>query len=270
MRNQISGTVDTKGATSGASQAASGAASGSNSPSASGEADNSEQPADQREPILIYNHIPKCGGNTLIHIFREVYGAGYVRIPTPNDLDDYSPEQLAAIKAISSHHTGYGLHEKFPNRRPIQICIVREPLERFVSRYNYSTTVTTNAWYKDTSHLDPTEFLEFLRTPPRSRRHYNIQCHLISKISRFEQAKEFIDKNYEIVAPIEMFDLFVQSLARYIDLPLKAKVSAKNVSEKKISVRDLSWDFKLEIYKDFQDDLKLYHYVKERFLKRFV
>ena len=174
--------------------------------------------------------------------------------------------QRDTMRAVSCQHTGYGLGECFPDREIINIVLVREPIDRFVSHYNYAISTSGAAQYNDVKDLSPRDFLGYLRTPPRNRRHRDMQCHLLCGRRYFSDAKEYVDGKYALAAPIELMDFFLDRLASMLEIPNPHFSGPKNVSKKSIGKRDLPKDLILDLYNDYTEDLQLYHYVKKKFV----
>lgn len=94
-------------------------------------------------PALIFMHIPKCGGTTLTSILTEAVPEDR-RFPVDGRDVAGSRHALAALADAERRrvdllfgHLSYGWHELLAPRQARYFTIVREPVSRVVSHYNY-------------------------------------------------------------------------------------------------------------------------------------
>lgn len=78
---------------------------------------------------MIFLHIPKTAGTTFNHILRDVYGAGFLRIP---------PRRWRKTKRIPegvrvvTGHMPWGVHKRW-RIAPNYVTFLRDPVERLIS-----------------------------------------------------------------------------------------------------------------------------------------
>src|SRR5262245_16761585 len=85
--------------------------------------------------VVIFVHIPKCGGMTFNEVLRSIYGPRlFYHAEIGDKLAITMAADLREFEAVTSH-ARYGLHERF-GRPGVYLSIIREPLENFVSFYN--------------------------------------------------------------------------------------------------------------------------------------
>jgi hypothetical protein len=214
--------------------------------------------------VVIFVHIPKCGGTTFNEVLRSIYGDGaLVHAEVSEDFLGKSEADLARYAAVSSHFRyGYGMHERF-GRPGIYLSLVRDPLENFVSFFNDITNRPSHFLYAQVKDLDIEQFFRFLddRDHPAVR---NRQCLHLCNSSDYLLAREYAERRYAIVGPLEEFDEFVRRFCALVDKPVP-RYEPANVSMKKITADVLPFAFKCRFYTYNSADLRLYHFVRERF-----
>lgn len=87
-------------------------------------------------------HIPKAGGSTVRHLFRRNFDKGYYNATSLLETKQYSADEVSEIVRCHPQVTCYSDHKlslDLPYRHPTAdiraICFVRDPVERFISRY---------------------------------------------------------------------------------------------------------------------------------------
>ena len=100
-------------------------------------------------PALIFMHIPKCGGTTLKTILNRAVPESR-RFRLGSDIAGSRVALAALPDSERLHidllygHLSYGWHELLFPRQAWYFTIVREPVERVVSHYNY---VRSHEWH---------------------------------------------------------------------------------------------------------------------------
>ncbi len=101
------------------------------------------------DPVLVFNHIPKCYGQSLRVYFREFmathadYESAFARREDHRALP-YDVSSLAGDDMLIGHFTTNSMHlrDRYPdvlaNPRFHLFSFVRDPLERHISQYYYS------------------------------------------------------------------------------------------------------------------------------------
>jgi hypothetical protein len=108
-------------------------------------------PVDSRVPLIVFCHLPKTGGSTMRRVFREAFGDGFseVRRKVGAAEEDLTRQKLHRGGGFPETARAVGGHIEYeaydPERQPrdmIVVSVMREPLSRVLSTYNY---IQTNA-----------------------------------------------------------------------------------------------------------------------------
>lgn len=168
-----------------------------------------------KENIVIFVHIPKCGGTTFNGVLQSLYGDAAL---LHSEVSDASPAQLATYKAVSSHFRYERLYESF-GERGVYLSLVREPLENFVSFFNDITQRSAHYLYDRVKDMDIEQFFRFLDDTdhPVVR---NRQCLHICNSGDYLLAREYVETRYALVGTLECFDAFVSGFCKLVRKPV--------------------------------------------------
>lgn len=140
------------------------------------------------------------------------------------------------------------------------IAVVRDPVERVISFFNYCRTQEYENWSRH--KLDPNSLRKTLHKSRTFRRVIrNAQCRYLSGAETFEKAKENISKNKFVVASLEHIELLNDYLIRNIecvDRTLNKNNAGKPDYKEEIDIDD---ELKEEITELVSEDIKLYDFI---------
>jgi hypothetical protein len=96
-------------------------------------------------PRLVFLHVPKTAGTTLVGVIEREYGVerivrvygGEFGIPV-EELVAWSARRRRAVRAVVGHMS-YGVAEHLPGRS-VYATLLRDPVDRIVSHYSYVLT----------------------------------------------------------------------------------------------------------------------------------
>ena len=203
-------------------------------------------------PALIFMHIPKCGGTTLLSVLTKAIPEGRRFLVDGRDVAG-SRQALAALSGgerqhieLLCGHLSYGWHELLLPRQAWYFTLVREPVARVVSHYNYVrshekhylhshvvegkmtvadyvesgiTTEVNNGQVRQISGLE-----DIVQTPyGGSEVGYGVDHRGL-----LEQAWENIERHFLLVGLLERFDESMRRLRRVAGLKI-GSYRAKNV-----------------------------------------
>jgi Sulfotransferase family len=212
------------------------------------------------QSVVVFVHIPKCGGTTFNGVLQSLYGDAAL---LHSEVSNATPEQLSNYQAVSSHFRYERLYDSF-GARGIYLSLLREPLENFVSFFNDITQRPAHYLYDRVRDMDIEQFFRFLDDTdhPVVR---NRQCLHICNSGDYLLAREYIEARYTLVAPLEYFDEFVLRFCKLVG-KLAPQYELANVSVKKLAADALPLAFRQRLYNRNSGDLRLYNFVRERFL----
>lgn len=97
---------------------------------------------DLMRAVWLHVHVPKAGGSTLRQLMNRNFGDGYYNSNSLLETKQYTREDVSEIvrchpwvKCMSDHKLSLDLPWDHPDSLVHAICFVRDPVERFISRY---------------------------------------------------------------------------------------------------------------------------------------
>ena len=223
---------------------------------------------------LIFVHIPKTGGQTMMDILYQVFGfenvlkiwgqqsngkAGHYSVEDFMNLDDHT---IRDYPCIGGHITLDSLKSKLGvkvlRQQYHMYAIVRDPIDTVISLYNYYQTNTDHPRYQENSALS---FEEFIAGHYRK----NFQCHFLGTTNAYHSiynAQHFFSK----IVTISQFDDLVQEILNEFSVFNTKEVQqrVKNVSNKVVAREKLSMEMIDKIQKDNYQDYLLFEAIKSQ------
>lgn len=180
----------------------------------------------EKNPLYLVLHIPKCAGTTMKRHIRESFPRDQVifaciysmffNIKTSKYeyygqknrqgiikyIRSLAQEQIDNIRIIQGHDVWYGMHTLFGDRTCRYVTLVREPVHRAVSSYNFMVGVIKNHEKKKVD----SEYTAFMET--RFRNYEKIML----KQDRVKRFTEWLAEDYGADHPIIAQKTMVQFL----------------------------------------------------------
>lgn len=89
--------------------------------------------------LLFFLHVPRTGGRAYFHCFLRKLYPSYLECPRSYDKLRFDPSQQKC--RLLSTHDDYSMTSKFPKERTSVVTILRDPIDRVFSTYEFSMEV---------------------------------------------------------------------------------------------------------------------------------
>jgi len=194
------------------------------------------------EKLLYFPHIPKCGGTTIKRLINSAVGrANCLRVWNKDFGGDVSREEFVTLgkavfetkkaivghlplgRALSNEH----LKRLHDNGELKTFTIVRDPIDRRISLYNYMRSWSGHPRHEKIKEVDP---IEFILHPP-----WNFQSDYLRE-SKDEPVESILQRI--AVFPIDGSEL---SIRRWLEIQIGQKLSpASKANVTSVKFPDLS------------------------------
>lgn len=223
------------------------------------------------EVRVLFVHVPKTGGVTLIRALEKVVGKDKtIRFARggKEQKEEYlalPDDKLRAFHFIAGHFS-----LAFFLRKPISdykiVTLVREPVDRELSAYYYMKISEKHPDHQLVRSMDLPAYLDYRKNQNNSR---NPQCRYISGTDSFEAARKLIDETYFLAAPTEFIQPFYEELTKRLGLE-RVQLGRENVTQSRLAVHEVHPNIRAGFEAFMEDDLALYGYVKQKFAREIV
>jgi uncharacterized protein (UPF0305 family) len=162
-----------------------------------------------KKHIIVHTHIEKTGGSSTVNAFRFWF-PGHIhdlRPDTAKHPELMNPREKVATWILSGHFHA-GDMDRFFERKPLYICSVRDPVERFVS---YVKFIQKNPTHPEYSFFQGKNIVDAAKLAIEN------QHHSISNV----MVKTTKNAKYNVICPIHRIDDFIEKLAHAFDKPSK-------------------------------------------------
>jgi len=220
--------------------------------------------------MLIFLHIPKTGGSTLIPLIDWNYNNQTYSIPVHRKIQtfiDLPNAEKQTIQALQGQ-LFYGIHQYIPQDSQY-ITILRHPIKRVVSQYFYEN-VRKQKLGEPLSDSPIEHFLE--REPFQAY----TQLNLIAggdtiedalkrplPVDALDRAKTNIESHFPVVGLIDAYDESILLMKRHFGWQ-RAFYQQKNVNQGRKRFEDFSKATQKIIEQACQPELELYEYAQKR------
>ena len=205
---------------------------------------NSQENFLENKKPLLFIHIPKTGGSFVENLFKE---SGYHVGLNDKFLEScYTSKFSTNVPPCTYWHVPPKNTSKINFNNFITFTIVRNPIDRFVSEFNYNKHRDLERYGKElSSKSNINEFAKFLK---KNKDIYKGNCHLLNQS---EYLTDYYGNKIENILHQENLNDELQKFNNKYNLNINFdKDVEKNSKGKKGSVLDLSND-SIEIIKDY-------------------
>jgi hypothetical protein len=216
------------------------------------------------EELILFAHVPKTGGSSLRRSLAALVGVPARSVKerrwTEQRLADAG--ETADTRLIAGHFR-YGRHRYF-SRPALYVTVVRDPVRRFVSWYNYVQALPKHPDYRKTGGRSMEDALAIAIERGLACTH-NDQCHRATFRRRFGAARRIIERHYFLAGCTEQLDELNEAIwraygpGRPIPSLERRKAGAKRAPE------EVSPRVRRMLEQTSPDDFLLYDYVRRRF-----
>lgn len=234
-----------------------------------------EQAMQNQSPRLVFSHVPKTGGTTLEAILAKNYRLSDVLHLNAPEFKRY-PEILQLKKNpprfICGHHPLHSpLYRHLPPAPLFHLTVVREPVSRVLSYYNYLRHKTDHPLHPQACDLDLVDFVESGASPElnngQARRFsgYLHQCPPDDQ-TLFETARDVLQDCFSLVGTTACFDETLLLLHHFLGFS-DIFYQRRNQSPQSIKPEELNNHQRSVIGRYNQADAHLYRYAETRLNK---
>ena len=219
----------------------------------------------RKHKLIVFSHIEKCGGTTLIKHFRRIFGARHCDI-IPQDRDAMHVSEadvkkthrlLPGLRSVAGHSIRSQQIEYWKRHfdsAAVPIILLRNPVDRYLSDFRH--------FVRQFGFADSlSRWIAYL---PRQ----NFMTKAIAGTPCSAQALEILQSHYSAVGVLENFDDFLHQVASAAEVPeLNTGYQVENRGwGAERSLGELE-QFRSEIESINEEDIKLYRAVKASIIR---
>ena len=231
----------------------------------------------QTNDVLYFSHIPKTAGMTFRTIVADHFHSDEICPATLNaQLAQLPPEELAKYRLFRGHLGFINLPELLPGKNIVNVTVLREPVARVISHYEYIRRMPGDPHYPAVKDMTLEEFAYKLTAGKVKK---SIQTYHVAKTLRFdldsltpleilEVAKESLDQ-FAFVGLVERFQDSLFLLSYIFGWKPIINTRKENVAKAKKSYDEIPTSALEAIKENTQLDYELYQYAREIFETRY-
>lgn len=172
--------------------------------------------------VIIFNHVPKAGGTSLIHLFHAIIGeqrcfrhesriGGTAEYTPP--IESLSQSERDNLRFVAGHFE-YGYHRLF-RQKAYYMGVIRDPVERIISNYHYLRARGQPKHKELANSMSLEKFTEHLLSNPNSMFSHNYQIKLLTGETTLDAAKRRLEEEFLIACSTPQLDECQRLLYRF-------------------------------------------------------
>jgi hypothetical protein len=232
----------------------------------------------QADDVLYFCHIPKTAGMTFRTIIEDQFPCDDVCPATLNaQLAKLSLEELRRYRLFRGHLGFSNLPDLLDKQRVINITILREPVARVISHYDYIRRMPGDPHYAAVKDMTLEEFAQRLTAGKLGK---NIQTYHVAKTTQFnldklsvaetlELAKNSLD-DFGFVGLVERFQDSLFLLSYIFGWKPILNSRKENAAKVKKPINEISEQTLAVIRENSQLDAEIYRHAADIFEQRFA
>ncbi|MFT4613563.1 MAG: hypothetical protein ACI9NT_000704 [Bacteroidia bacterium] len=220
---------------------------------------------------ILFVHIPKTAGISVYRSLADAVGADHAIRFSRNSEEErkkylsMTETEIRSYNLLSGHFPlSFFLRQPIPDYKPV--TVLRNPVDRELSAYFYIKTVPSHP--RNTSSFRSLSLYQYLDRSEKSGR-TNPQCMCVCGEKSFEKAKQVIDEQFFLAAPLEYIKDFSVVLGKQLGISVNQPAKV-NKTAFRLTADEIHPDIIARFESLTREDKKLYRYVKEKFEKEFL
>lgn len=225
---------------------------------------------------LLFEHIPKCGGTTIVSKILPRYLNKKVFSINTGDI----ASRIAEFKALSLEQRyyydfvhGHGADQlrEYVHEDAVKVTILRDPVERIISHYYYVLRSPQHHLYKLVTDKN-ISLLEYATSDITKEFSNNY----VTRFSRIEsdavnknpdkailEAYKIIKEEYDFVGFVDNLGVAIRRISRIAEFKISGEILNYNVTKNRPKKDEIDKSVIQEIEEANQVDIKFYKLVKE-------
>ncbi len=191
---------------------------------------------DAHDELLLFLHIPKTAGTTVLTFLERQYKPGEVFRLNWQGPAHCQLEALTRQHRVLAGHISFGLHRKLG--RPCRyITLLRNPIDRIVSFYYFALSYPDMYIHETASRMSLAEFAQSNVSAELDNHQVRLLCNKgdapIGSItaSDLRQAKQNLQRHFDVVGVQDNVSGFLNALSTKFGLPRPKHPGAKRHAE---------------------------------------
>ncbi len=220
---------------------------------------------------ILFNHVSKAGGSSLIGFFNQIYGAERCFRHFARDaktgkfsrkIEDVPEEELDHFSFLAGHFD-FGHHSRL--KGPVfYVGTMRDPIDRIVSDFYYMRSQGPEKLKAEARAMRLEDYVVSKLENPNSRLVRSAQVEQLTGEKTAEAAKKVIEDYYLMCCSLEQLDEMQRQLARLFGKP-EVTPQRANVTPAIKAWPELSIETLEILHERFEEDYRLLSWVRDRF-----